>query len=591
MTDEKRTNWTTLIKRNIQIIMLAILTSCFSKINFESLSSKNSPLSDVDLFIKTQTNLISSGENIVITYGVKEDPDSRINSLKIYEGEYLHESLERKAGEVELSNVARGNYSFTLRGYDSNGETISISEKVTVKVESYHIKFKSGTDSIVENYIGLDPNEFRPLDNTVYSLREDNYSYGWTTAVSTPLDCSDNIYLYSLSTSDKRYICGYGYSSSTWELEIPNGNYLITTGIGRAHPYVWNGSDVLIGNNIEGVDFIEFNWNISDRYRQKTSIIEVNDGRLSIAKTSGATANSTLNFIEVVDNKGNDFQPPPIPKPIVKTLSDKTARISWDLVNDNILTSSYLIYLNGILDSEVTSTHHFITNLNPGETYNIQVASKDYSGNVSKKSEEYFITMPTNSLKASNTSTAPVIDGDILTDPAWGGITFHPFNNIYENINDSDDLNATFALMWDSTNLYIAFDITDDIIALNNGDFIEIFLEAPNTKKRDFHNKAYKLECRPLLTSCNNSNYISSTISNVVSNTTISGNNLVMEVQIPWTELGIIPNSDIELGFDIQYSDDDNDNNTFEKEGSVFWYDKYNTIWLSPADFGVIGLE
>ncbi|KPH10904.1 endonuclease [Chryseobacterium sp. ERMR1:04] len=71
------------------------------------------------------------------------------------------------------------------------------------------------------------------------------------------------------------------------------------------------------------------------------------------------------------------------------TITSKTSNsisLSWNASTDNVGVSSYAVYMNGSLNTTVSSTSTTIAGLNPSTTYNFYVVAKDAAGNSSTNS-------------------------------------------------------------------------------------------------------------------------------------------------------------------------------------------------------------
>lgn len=71
------------------------------------------------------------------------------------------------------------------------------------------------------------------------------------------------------------------------------------------------------------------------------------------------------------------------------TVSGKTTNtvsLTWNASTDNVGVSSYDVYMNGSLKTNVASTSTTVSGLNPSTTYNFYVKAKDAAGNVSANS-------------------------------------------------------------------------------------------------------------------------------------------------------------------------------------------------------------
>lgn len=71
---------------------------------------------------------------------------------------------------------------------------------------------------------------------------------------------------------------------------------------------------------------------------------------------------------------------------IVSGKTTNTVSLTWNASTDNVGVSSYDVYVNGSLKTNVTSTSITVSGLNPSTTYNFYVKAKDAAGNVSANS-------------------------------------------------------------------------------------------------------------------------------------------------------------------------------------------------------------
>lgn len=164
-----------------------------------------------------------------------------------------------------------------------------------------------------------------------------------------------------------------------------------------------------------------------------------------------------------------------------------------------------------------------------------------------------------NSINAKYTSLKPIIDGTI-NEPMW---TLE--KNIAKVASGSKNNTETFGLIWDSTNLYIAVNVIDATITTSNAnswdnDAIELYFDMN-------HNAgAYDASDRQWIKIVNSSNIWQkigsgsgavTSGSKVISATQINNNGYSLEFAIPWTLLGITPNSTSLYGFDIAVDDCD----------------------------------
>ena len=150
-----------------------------------------------------------------------------------------------------------------------------------------------------------------------YSTKSNGYSYGWLNAdTNKPADLSDN--------SRDRQVAGvsvlqntlihmqYGNISNVsssnylpnakWEMEVPNGTYQVTLGVGDPLVDTKQSETPSHTINVEDVTFID-NFKptgaqgAATRFKQVTAMVGVNDGKLSIDATGGF--NTKIDFVEL----------------------------------------------------------------------------------------------------------------------------------------------------------------------------------------------------------------------------------------------------------------------------------------------------
>ncbi|MCU7615569.1 endonuclease [Chryseobacterium sp. PBS4-4] len=105
--------------------------------------------------------------------------------------------------------------------------------------------------------------------------------------------------------------------------------------------------------------------------------------------------------------------------------------LTWSASTDNIAVTSYDVYMNGSLKSNVNSTSTTITSLNPSTTYSFYVKAKDAAGNASSNSATISgttnagTTPPTNCVNETF-ETIPTSNASSYTTKTWtnGGITW-----------------------------------------------------------------------------------------------------------------------------------------------------------------------
>lgn len=118
------------------------------------------------------------------------------------------------------------------------------------------------------------------------------------------------------------------------------------------------------------------------------------------------------------------------------TVSGKTSNtvsLTWNAATDNVAVSSYDVYMNGSLKTNVSSTSTTITGLNPSTTYNFYIKAKDAAGNSSTNSSTVSATTnagttnpnPTGCVN-ENFETIPTASSSSYSTKTWtsNGITW-----------------------------------------------------------------------------------------------------------------------------------------------------------------------
>lgn len=118
------------------------------------------------------------------------------------------------------------------------------------------------------------------------------------------------------------------------------------------------------------------------------------------------------------------------------TVSGKTSNtvsLTWNAATDNVAVSSYDVYMNGSLKTNVSSTSTTVTGLNPSTTYNFYIKAKDAAGNSSVKSNTVSTTTNAGTTNPNPTScvnetfeTIPTANSSSYSTKTWtsNGITW-----------------------------------------------------------------------------------------------------------------------------------------------------------------------
>lgn len=214
---------------------------------------------------------------------------------------------------------------------------------------------------------------------------------------------------------------------------------------------------------------------------------------------------------------------------------------------------------------------------------------------------------PGNSYTAARLSTAPTLDG--LWDE-WNTTKFPikavVWNRTSTSWTDSADLEGSFTIGYDATNLYIAVKVLDETYSQNataenifKGDSIEILLDTD--LNGDYYTTTlsaddYQLGLSPGKPDPSGTREaylwypqsVAGSRSQVKIGSVKTNDNWRLEASIPWSVLGITPASGMKLGFALSVSDCDDEGGTCQDSmistapGRVF---------VNPTTWGVLTLK
>ena len=180
-------------------------------------------------------------------------------------------------------------------------------------------------------------------------------------------------------------------------------------------------------------------------------------------------------------------------------------------------------------------------------------------------------------IEAARLSSVPTIDGDWSE---WKKVAReYPAQNIVygkANWSGENDLNASYYVGWDATNLYLAVKVHDDIYVqqaqgdnIYKGDSIELLLDTNRSGDLATHalnSDDYQIGIspgRPTIADHNPEVYLwfpskkAGDLSNVTVGAVDEGGIYRVEAAIPWSVFGVTPAKGMRFGFAISASDND----------------------------------
>jgi hypothetical protein len=166
-------------------------------------------------------------------------------------------------------------------------------------------------------------------------------------------------------------------------------------------------------------------------------------------------------------------------------------------------------------------------------------------------------------------------------------------------ITDDADYKIVAFMRWDADNVYIDFEINDDVLyteAANayESDNIEIYFDLDNSKNIKWPRNAGWMANDPTY-DANDFQFrilpgkewaaYNTKVAGVVLTTTMKTGGYDISVKIPWATLkeDFTPTAGSKIGFDILASDNDND-----RRNQVSWYSISTMLWNDPSHWGTL---
>ncbi len=179
----------------------------------------------------------------------------------------------------------------------------------------------------------------------------------------------------------------------------------------------------------------------------------------------------------------------------------------------------------------------------------------------------------------------PFVNGSVSDDFVWSMI--HPLERVINGIGNNT---VYFNVLWDHNFLYVGATVKDDRVMSDSADpwhddCIEVFVDGNNSKssKYDKHDFQYMAAAtnhplRVTNTRPNNAQWGTSII---------QGNGYSVEIGIPWTDLGIVPEAGMSVGFDLGVHDDDDGN---DRDSHLMWRGNDDN-WKDTRNYGTVILS
>jgi hypothetical protein len=187
------------------------------------------------------------------------------------------------------------------------------------------------------------------------------------------------------------------------------------------------------------------------------------------------------------------------------------------------------------------------------------------------------------------TGTVPLIDQKI--ENTWLKAPKGSIDKLGFGTSPSDFNGSYWRAMYDNTHLYLLVDVNDQMKMNDSGeswwedDVVEIFIDGDNSKSSSYDNvNDFQLAFRynDVVIHKGSGNINTSNITFSQHNKT---NGYVVEVQIPWNNMGITPQNRKNIGLEIAVDDDDNGGS---RDAQVNAFSNSGNAYQNPSIFGSV---
>lgn len=176
------------------------------------------------------------------------------------------------------------------------------------------------------------------------------------------------------------------------------------------------------------------------------------------------------------------------------------------------------------------------------------------------------------------------IDGNLNE---WGSASSYNVNKVTQGTTENT---ATFRAMWNNNNLFVAVQVSDNLLVNDSADLfdddsIEIYIDGLNDKSGPYNSddKQYVISINKSIVDYG----VGITQKSFPVAISRTGNGYILEIGIPFSDIGITASDNKIIGFDIGVNDDDNGG---IKDGQISWNGD-GTGYMSTAQFGDLVLK
>ena len=188
-------------------------------------------------------------------------------------------------------------------------------------------------------------------------------------------------------------------------------------------------------------------------------------------------------------------------------------------------------------------------------------------------------------------SQPPAIDG--MAEDIWSESRQYKIGNvIYSPISSDEDFSASYKAIFDTENLYLLVDVTDDNLKNDSDEYwlddcIEVFIDADNSKSDGYGDNDYQYyfewdDAVPGMGEARRGR--TGNVSFAIARTETGYR---AEIRLPWSTLGTKPSAGAKIGLDVHVNDDDDGG---DRDSKLTWRGKEDNAWQTPQAFGTAEL-
>lgn len=257
-------------------------------------------------------------------------------------------------------------------------------------------------------------------------------------------------------------------------------------------------------------------------------------------------------------------------------------------------TISKVEFFNGTtpLNSDNTSPYSYTWTGVTAGTYTLTAKVTDNAGTTATSSAVKITVV--DPFKIHKTPTAVTIDGTI--DPIWENASVLPAKaakTLTGTLSNAADLAGSFKALWDDTYLYVLADVTDESLKNEStnsydDDCIEVYVDADNTKASTYDANDVQFSFGwddGTVIGTIPSSYSKTNVSYKAVNKT---GGYIVEVRIPWANVGGTPAVGKVIGIDFMVNDDDDGTG---RDAKIAWNAATDDAWQDASLFGIAVLS